>query len=209
MSKWKNFFLPYLYALYSGILFFSLNLRFFYCILMSVIIFLIHKSSFTFFQWSFLKEACSCINLGIISAPFAEKALATHSSTLAWKMEEPGRLQPMGSLRVGHDWATSLLLFTFHALEKEMATHSSVLAWRIPGMGEPSGLLFMGSHRVGHNWSDLAAAAPFEDANWKFVNILFLSLNSMFPLASIYAVRFPQIIEAFKKLFILFWSIAD
>ena len=71
--------------------------------------------------------------------------------------EEPGRLQSMGSLRVRHDWATSLSLF-FHELEKEMATHSSVLAWRIPGTGEPGGLLSMGSHRVGHNGSDLAAA---------------------------------------------------
>ena len=45
-----------------------------------------------------------------------EKAMAPHSSTLAWKipwMEEPGRLQSMGSLRVGHNWATSLSLFTF------------------------------------------------------------------------------------------------
>ena len=45
-----------------------------------------------------------------------EKAMAPHSSTLAWKipwMEEPGRLQFMGSLRVGHDWSTSLSLFTF------------------------------------------------------------------------------------------------
>ena len=36
----------------------------------------------------------------------SEKAMAPHSSTLAWKIrwtEEPGRLQPMGSLRVGHD----------------------------------------------------------------------------------------------------------
>ena len=44
------------------------------------------------------------------------KAMASHSSTLAWKipwMEEPGRLQSMGSLRVGHDWATSLSIFTF------------------------------------------------------------------------------------------------
>ena len=44
------------------------------------------------------------------------KAMAPHSSTLAWKilwMEEPGRLQSMGSLRVGHDWAASLSLFTF------------------------------------------------------------------------------------------------
>ena len=93
---------------------------------------------------------------------FLEKALAPHSSTLAWKIpwtEEPGGLQSRGSLRVGHDWVTSLSLFHFHALEKEMATHSSVLAWRIPGAGEPGGLMSMGSHRVGHNWSDLAAAA--------------------------------------------------
>ena len=88
--------------------------------------------------------------------------MAPHSSTLSWKtpwMEEPGGLQSMGSLRVGHDWVTSLSLFHFHALEKEMATHSSVLAWRIPGTGEPGGLTSMGSHRVGHDWSDLAAAA--------------------------------------------------
>ena len=42
-----------------------------------------------------------------------EKAMAPHSSTLAWKIpwtEEPGRLQSMGSWRVGHDWATSLSL---------------------------------------------------------------------------------------------------
>ena len=88
--------------------------------------------------------------------------MAPHFSTLAWKipwMEEPGRLQSMGLLRVRHDWAISLSLFHFHALEKEMATHSSVLAWKIPGTGEPDGLLSMGSHRVGHDWSDLAAVA--------------------------------------------------
>ena len=42
--------------------------------------------------------------------------MAPHSSTLAWKIpwtEEPSRLQSMGSLRVGHDRATSLSLFTF------------------------------------------------------------------------------------------------
>ena len=82
-----------------------------------------------------------------------EKAMAPHSSTLAWKipwMEEPGGLQPMGSLS-----RTRLSDFTFtfhfHALEKEMATHSSVLAWRIPGTGEPGGLPSMGSHRVGND----------------------------------------------------------
>ena len=63
----------------------------------------------------------------------------------------PGTLQSMRLLRVGHDWATLLSLFTFMHLEKEMATHSSVLAWRIPGTGEPGGLPSMGSHRVGHD----------------------------------------------------------
>ena len=96
----------------------------------------------------------NCRFLGCLS----EKAMAPHSSTLAWKipwMKEPGRLQSMGSLRVGHNFTFN---FHFHALEKEMETHSSVLAWRIPGMGEPGGLPSMGSHRVGHDWSDLAAA---------------------------------------------------
>ena len=86
--------------------------------------------------------------------------MAPHSSTLAWKIpwtEEPGRLQSMGSLRVRHEWVTSLSLFHFHALEKEMATDSSVLAWRIPGMGEPGGLPSLESHRVGHDWSNNAS----------------------------------------------------
>ena len=45
-----------------------------------------------------------------------EKAMAPHSSTLAWKIpwtEGPGGLQSMGSLGVGHDWTTSLYFFTF------------------------------------------------------------------------------------------------
>ena len=64
--------------------------------------------------------------------------MATHSSTLAWKiprMEEPGRLQSIGLRRVRHDWATSLSLFTFMHWRRKW--HSSVLAWRIPGTGEP------------------------------------------------------------------------
>ena len=82
-----------------------------------------------------------------------EKAMAPHSSTLAWRIpwtEEPGGLRSMGSLS-----RTRLSDFTFtlhfHTLEKEMATHSSVPALRIPGMGEPGGLPSMGSHRVGHH----------------------------------------------------------
>ena len=92
---------------------------------------------------------------------WSEKAMAPHSSTLAWKIpwrEEPGGPQSMGSL----SWtrlSNFTLTFHFHALEKEMATHSSVLAWRIPGTAEPGSLPSMGSHRVRHDWNDLAAAA--------------------------------------------------
>ena len=47
------------------------------------------------------------------SIPIYHCLMATHSSILAWKipwMEEPGRLQSMGSQRVGHNWPTSLSL---------------------------------------------------------------------------------------------------
>ena len=105
-----------------------------------------------YFKWS--------KNISIPLQIPSEKAMASHSSTLAWKIprtEEPGRLQSMRSLRVRLSNFT--FTFHFHALEKEMATYSSVLAWRIPGTGEPGGLPSIGLHRVGHDWSDLAAAA--------------------------------------------------
>ena len=54
--------------------------------------------------------------LGIIYIDKPEKAMAPHSSTLAWKIpwaEEPGRLQSMGSLRLAHNWESSLSLFSF------------------------------------------------------------------------------------------------
>ena len=67
------------------------------------------------------------MNIALLS----EKAMAPHSSTLAWKIpwkKEPGRLQSMGSLRVGHNWATSLSLFTFmHWRRKWQPTQCSCL----------------------------------------------------------------------------------
>ena len=91
---------------------------------------------------------------------WSEKAMAPHSSTLAWKIpwtEEPGRLQSTGSQESD---TTERLHFLFSLLctGEGNGTHSSVLAWRIPGTGKPGGLPSMGSHRVGHDWSDLAAA---------------------------------------------------
>ena len=90
-----------------------------------------------------------------------EKAMANHSSTLAWKIpwtEEPDRLQSMGSLGVRHDWATSLSLFTFmHWRGNGNPLQYSRL--EDPRDGEPGGLPSMGPYRVRHDWRDLAAAA--------------------------------------------------
>ena len=86
---------------------------------------------------------------------WTEKAMAPHSSILAWRIpwtEEPGRLQSVrGVAESQRQLSDFTFTFHFHALEKEMAKHSSILAWRIPGTGEPGGLPSMGSHRVGHN----------------------------------------------------------
>ena len=87
--------------------------------------------------------------------------MATHSSTLAWKIPGTGAwwaaIYGVAQSRTGLSDFT--FTFPFHALEEEMATHSRVLAWRIPGTAEPGGLPSMGLHRVRHDWSDFAAAA--------------------------------------------------
>ena len=85
-----------------------------------------------------------------------------HESTLAWKiprMEELGRQQSMGSLRVRQDWVTSLSLFTFMHWRRKWQPTPVFLPGECQGWGEPGGLLSMGSNRVRHDWSDLAAAA--------------------------------------------------
>ena len=90
-----------------------------------------------------------------------EKAVVTHSSTLAWKipwMEEPGRLQSMESLGVGHDWVTSLSLFTFMHWKRKWQPIPVFLPGESQGRGNLVGCRLWG-RRVGHDWSDLAAAA--------------------------------------------------
>ena len=60
--------------------------------------------------------ACRFFTIWACVRVYTLKAMATHSSTLALQItwvEEPGRLQSMGSWRVRHDWVTSLSLFTF------------------------------------------------------------------------------------------------
>ena len=85
---------------------------------------------------------------------YMEKAVAPHSSALAWKIpwaKEPGGLQSTGSKRIRHDWATSLSLFTFMPWRRQWQPTPVCLAWRIAGMAEPGGLPSMGSHGVGHD----------------------------------------------------------
>ena len=92
--------------------------------------------------------------------------MAPHSSTLAWEipwMEEPGRLQSMGSWRVRHDWATWLSLFPFMHWRRKWQPTSVFLPGESQGR-EPGGLPSVGWHRVRHDWRDLAAAA--EERQW-------------------------------------------
>ena len=91
----------------------------------------------------------------------AEKAMAPHSSTPAWKIpwtEEPGRLQSMGSLRVRHYWVTSLWLFTFMHWRRKWQPTPVLLPGKSHGWRNLVGCHLCGC-RVRHDWSDLAAVA--------------------------------------------------
>ena len=70
------------------------------------------------YLWALVLSALSVsllVRLNVKYRACKAMAMAPHSSPLAWKIpwtEEPGGLQSMGSIGVGHDWATSLWLFT-------------------------------------------------------------------------------------------------
>ena len=101
----------------------------------------------------------ACTNLTILDASYMwnpEKAMAPHSSTLAWKIpwaEKPCRLQSMGSRRVGHDWATSLSLFTFMHWRRQWQPTPVFL----PGESQGQGSL-VGCHLWGRTESDTTEA---------------------------------------------------
>ena len=82
----------------------------------------LHKTGYGTTDWfqigKGVRQGCilSLCLFNLYAKYIMEKAMAPHSSTLAWKIprtEQPGGLQSVGSWRVGHDWATSLSLFTF------------------------------------------------------------------------------------------------
>ena len=102
--------------------------------------------------WKINKEICIKFCIWYVT----EKAMALHSRTLAWKipwMEEPGGPQSMGSLRVGHDGATSLSLFSFiHWRRKWQPTPVF-----LPGESQGRGSL-VGCHLWGRTESDTTEA---------------------------------------------------
>ena len=115
-----------------------------------------HNLSRGFLDSSNGKESdCNTGDLGSIPGLGWEdplkKEMATHSSTIAWKIpwaEEPGSLQSMGVVKSQTQLSNFTFTFHFHALEKEMATHSSVLAWRIPGTGSLVGCCLWGRREL-------------------------------------------------------------
>ena len=82
--------------------------------------------------------------------------------------EEPGGLQSMGSLRVGHDWATSLSLFSFMHWRRKWQPTPVFLPGESQGWGSLVGCCLWG-RTEGHDWSDLAAAAA---AVYSFVSFM-------------------------------------
>ena len=111
----------------------------------------------------------------------SEKAMATHSSTLAWKipwMEEPGRLQSMWSLWVGHDWVTSLSLFTFMHWRRKWQPKCSCLENPRDG-----GAWWAAVYGVTQSWTRLkrlssSSSSSSSSAKCKQEHILYLNHNT-------------------------------
>ena len=102
------------------------------------------QSLWLFIGWAVARTEVSLL---VCWALALEKAMAPHSGTLAWKtpwMEEPGRLKSMGSLRVGHDWATSLSLFTFMHWRREWQPAPVFLPGESQGRGSLMGCRLWG-----------------------------------------------------------------
>ena len=103
--------------------------------------------------------------------------MATHSSTLAWRIpwtEEPGRLQSMGSLGVEHDWATSLSLFTFMHWRRKWQRTPVFL----PGESQGRGAWWAALSGVAQSrtWLKRLSSGSTQFLDWLIVYILFFCL---------------------------------
>ena len=103
---------------------------------------------------------------------------APHSSTLPWKIpwtEKPGRLQPMGSLRVGHDWVTSLSLFTFMHWRRKWQPTSVFL----PGESQGRGSLVGSVYGVTQSWIWLKQLSS--SSSMHSISTVYTSPNPSYP----------------------------
>ena len=94
----------------------------------------IFLASLRYYLTSHMLTFALMYNLAVMET--TEKARAPHSSTLTWRIpwtEKPGRLQSIGSLGVRHDWATSLLLFTFMHWRRKWQPTPVFLPWESQG----------------------------------------------------------------------------
>ena len=82
-----------------------------------------------------------------------------------WHHLGVGRLQSMGSLRVGHDWMTSISLSTFMHWRRKWQPTPVFLPGESHGRRSLVGCSPLGSHRVGYDWSNLAAASTIKAIN--------------------------------------------
>ena len=146
-----------------------------------------------------------------------EKAMAPHSGTFAWKipwMEEPGGLQSMGLRRVGHDWMTSLWLFTFMHWRRKWQPTPVFL----PGESQGRGSLVAAVYGVTQShtrlkWLSSSSSIcsgrvllPNTLKGYPFLSteFLFFCTNSEIHIQSISCV-----LCLLNVLFILYWNIVD
>ena len=113
-------------------------------------------------RWKTRNSSTQLVHVNLCNTNFGEGNW--HPTSLLLPGKSHGRrslvgLRSMGSLGVGHDWATSLSLFTFMHWRRKWQPTPVFLPGESQGRGSLVGLSSMGSHRVDHDWSDLAVSS--------------------------------------------------
>ena len=120
-------------------------------------------------EWCLLQFCILCTSVW-------EKAMAPHSSTLAWQipwMEEPGRLQSMGSLGVEHYWATSLSLFTFMQWRRKWQPTPVFLPGESQGRGAWWAAIYgVEQSRTRLKWLSSTSVSSLLSWSWPIISLL-------------------------------------
>ena len=127
--------------------------------------------------------------------------MASHSSTLAWKItwaEEPGRLQSMGSLRVGHDWVTSFSLFTFMHWRRKWQPTPVFLSGESQGRGS----LVAAIYGVAQSWTRLKwLSSSSIHSNSLYTNNSLVDLYKRFSICKIVTSAIETVLPLFFNAF--------